>query len=791
MTRLGINAIRTYTVPPPWLLDQAERFGLLVMAGIPWEQHVAFLDDPALTRAICQRVRAGVRACAGHPAVLCCALGNEIPASIVRWHGARRVERFLRSLYFAAKEENPDGLCTYVNFPTTEYLQLPFLDLVCFNVYLRSHAKLTKYIARLHNLAGERPLLIAEVGLDSRREGEDVQAFELAQQVRAVMEAGCAGTFVFSWTDEWHRGSEIRDWDFGLTRRDGSAKPALLEVAKAFGPGASVPITAWPRISVVVCTHNGARHIQKCLAALEHLDHPNYEVIVVDDGSTDNTAALARRSTIKLIQTENRGLSAARNTGLQAASGEVVAYLDDDAYPDRDWLKHVTLALLNSDYAGVGGPNIPPDGTSRVAECVAHAPGGPAHVLLSDTEAEHIPGCNMAFWRKALLEVGGFDPQFRTAGDDVDLCWRLQAQGWTLGFSPSAVIFHHRRESLRAYWKQQVGYGKAEALLERKWPEKYNAAGHLSWAGRIYNGRGLTPTWWQRGRLYQGIWGTAAYQRLDQPAKILFAELALLPEWYLIILSLVVLSLIGMLWKPLLWTVPALGLASALPLAHAAWSAASTSATIKVKHSGDRLRVLSISLGLHLMQPLARLCGRLSYGFHPWRRRGSPRILWTRARTISMWSEEWRSPDGWLRQLQSLLHAQGTVVLAGGSCDNWDLEIRGGMLARARVRMVTEEHGGGCQMLRFRIWPLYSVLACAASGGIGALAAAAALDKAWLAAAVLVGISMLIGRRILYESSIAIQEVTSGLVTAEKNLGVQLEIPASGAVVAAGQGGGD
>src|SRR5262249_23763085 len=146
---------------------------------------------------------------------------------------------FLRSLYTVAKDENPDGLFTYVNFPTTEYLQLPFLDLVCFNLYLRSSVQLARYIARLHNLAGERPLLIAEIGLDSQREGEDVQASELTQQVRTLMESGCAGTFVFSWTDEWQRGGfEIRDWDFGLTRRDRSAKPALFAVAKAFAQGA-------------------------------------------------------------------------------------------------------------------------------------------------------------------------------------------------------------------------------------------------------------------------------------------------------------------------------------------------------------------------------------------------------------------------------------------------------------------------------------------------------------------------------------------------------------------------
>jgi beta-galactosidase/beta-glucuronidase len=84
MAANGLNAVRTYTVPPLWLLDAAQRHGLRAMVGLPWEQHVAFLDDGERARSIEQRVRAGVAACAGHPAVMCYAIGNEIPAPIVR-----------------------------------------------------------------------------------------------------------------------------------------------------------------------------------------------------------------------------------------------------------------------------------------------------------------------------------------------------------------------------------------------------------------------------------------------------------------------------------------------------------------------------------------------------------------------------------------------------------------------------------------------------------------------------------------------------------------------------------
>jgi hypothetical protein len=273
MAAHGINSVRTYTVPPRWLLDLAHENGLYVMVGLPWEQHITFLDEPARLRSIKRSVREGIRACAGHPAVLCYAIGNEIPASIVRWHGQRRIERFLEQLYRAAKEEDPDALVTYVNYPSTEYLQLSFVDLVCFIVFLESGPAFESYLARLQNIAGDRPLVVTVTGLDSLRNSEAAQARALDWQVRTVFGAGCAGTFVFAWTDEWYRGGfDVEEWAFGLVNREREPKQALAAVGRAFAETPFATSQARPQVSVEVCTSNDERTLKSCFDGLRQLE---------------------------------------------------------------------------------------------------------------------------------------------------------------------------------------------------------------------------------------------------------------------------------------------------------------------------------------------------------------------------------------------------------------------------------------------------------------------------------------------------------------------------------------
>jgi glycosyltransferase involved in cell wall biosynthesis len=517
MCEAEFTVVRTYTAPPDDLIELARDWGLRILAGAfapDWRYSVGCSRRAwrRTEREAARAVRRDARRLAGCETVLGIVVGNELPADVVRWHGSERVERAMAELVEVVRSEDDEHLVTYANFPTTEYLALPTLDFTTFNVYLEDPHDLRRYLTRLHHLAADRPLVLGELGapVAPGPDGEWVQARQLADQLDVALERGVAGTCLFAWTDEWWvGGAPVEGWSFGLTRDDRSARPALAAAVRANRRTVADLDFDWPSISVVICAYDAAETIDECLRHTCALDYPDLEVVVVDDGSTDATREIvARHPRARLVAVPHAGLSVARNRGMEAARGDLVAYLDSDAYPTPEWPYYLALGLDGPDVAGAGGPNVPPPRDGAGAQQVAASPGGPAHVLVGDDRAEHVPGCNMAFWRDRLVEVGGFDPIFTAAGDDVDLCWRVLDRGWAIGFHPAAMVWHHRRTGLRTYLRQQRGSGRSEALVEARHPSRYNMIGSARWHGRVYLPAHV-PT---RGRVYRGPYGTAAYQ---------------------------------------------------------------------------------------------------------------------------------------------------------------------------------------------------------------------------------------------------------------------------------------
>jgi len=527
----GFNAVRIYGVPDREVLDVAHAMGLWVMVGLSWEWGSDFIAKPSIVSAAELALADGLDDWGQHPAVAVVMVANEIPVDMVRWMGVVKVRRVIESLIDHARQRCPHLLFAYANFPTTEFLEPDNADFTAMNVYLEKREDFARYLPRLHHVAGDRPVLISEFGLDSRSGSEISQRDALVWQLEECLQAGMAGTTIYAWSDRWLNGNRVMDdWDFGLTDRSGRDKPALTELSRILPPIKTpedgLVLDRWPMISVVVCTYNGAHRMQTCLQALRDLDYPDYEVIVVDDGSTDDTVEVVGRfEDVRLISLDHGGLSAARNRGAEVATGEFIAYTDDDCEPDAAWLRWLASSFVKERWDACGGPNLPPiarlltsatggdHATLENEAVVASAPGAPSHVMLNDLEAEHLPGCNLVVRKAALERLGGFVADYRVAGDDVDFCWRLREAGYRMGFSGGAFVWHRRRTTLWRYFKQQYAYGKAEALLMRDHPGKFRRGGGARWMGRVYAGGAMCAD--SGSVIYHGAMGLAAYQQLS------------------------------------------------------------------------------------------------------------------------------------------------------------------------------------------------------------------------------------------------------------------------------------
>jgi GT2 family glycosyltransferase len=712
----GANLIRVYHVPAKWFLDLAAEHALKVLVDIPWNKHICFLDSRQEQTNAREAVRRSVFACARHPAVFAFSVANEIPPDVVRWSGAQAVADFIDDLVHVAKQADPECLCTFTNYPPTEYLRAQDTDFACFNVYLHNREPFQNYLSRLQMLAESKPLLLGEFGMDSLREGEAVQAETLAWQVEHAFRAGLAGAVVFSYTDDWWRGGRsVDDWKMGLTTRHREPKPAFGAVQKVFRAAPYFPLRLYSKVSVVVASYNGERTLTNCLDSLQRLNYPDYEVILVDDGSTDATPQIAlKHAGIRYFRHEkNLGLSTARNTGIAAATGEIVAFTDSDCRADEDWLYYLVSDLLGSEFAAIGGPNLLPPEDSLIAAAVMVSPGGPAHVMLTDRQAEHVPGCNMACYKSVLAQIGGFDPIFHRAGDDVDICWRLQQAGYKIGFSPAGFVWHYRRSTVGAYLRQQHGYGEAESLLVRKHPECFNTLGGSLWHGRIY-----TPSkmgvFFRPPIIYRGRFGSAGFQSLYATEPAITLMVCTRPEYHMLVtLPLLVLSVtfhhvLPVAITSLLFSVGVCvvaGVQAALPRSKARWWSRPLVAL------------------LFFLQPLVRGWARY---------RGSLLVRQTALapeqtldsialrhsnqslRQIQYWAEEPLDRLAWAANILNRLDKQGWPNKADIGWSAYDVEVYDARWSRLQLTTVAEAQPGGKQMIRCRLrtcWTLRTKMA--------------------------------------------------------------------------------
>jgi cellulose synthase/poly-beta-1,6-N-acetylglucosamine synthase-like glycosyltransferase len=404
------------------------------------------------------------------------------------------VERFLRELRDVAKEADPNRLVTYANYPPTEFLELSFLDFVTFNVYLHDLEAFRRYLFRLQNLVGAKPLVLGEIGMDTLRHGEQAQARFLEEQLREALLMGVAGVFTFGWTDDWYTGGcTIKDWAFGITRADRSAKTSYDTLGGLFSRPLPALLPARPPVSVVVCTYNGGRTLEQCLRSLRRLDYPQYEVIVVDDGSTDATADIVTRLRLPgvyLVRQDNAGKPAALNTGIRHARGDLLVLVDGDTVFEPDAVGRLIQPLKDPRVGAVSGNTKVANRRGLLGrwQHLEYVIGFNLDRRMFDIARcmPTVPGAIGAFRRAAVQDVGGVSAQ--TLAEDTDFTMAVIRAGWQVVYEPAAIAWTEAPATLRQLWRQRYRwcYGTMQAMWKHR-----RALGQRGAAGRLGR-RGLS-----------------------------------------------------------------------------------------------------------------------------------------------------------------------------------------------------------------------------------------------------------------------------------------------------------
>jgi len=225
------------------------------------------------------------------------------------------------------------------------------------------------------------------------------------------------------------------------------------------------------RASVIIPAYNAAATLAECLEACQRQTHPDFEIIVADDGSTDTTPEIAQRLGVRYVRQENRGPAAARNMGARRASGEVLVFTDSDCVPETDWLEKLLSGFTDASVVGVGGSYGIRNDSSLLARII-HEEIVLRHHRFRD-RVDYLGSFNVAYRREAFEAAEGFDESFAQAsGEDNDLAYRLHDNGGTLRFVAAARVAHYHPTRLLPYLRTQMRHGFWRMRLYAKHPRR-------------------------------------------------------------------------------------------------------------------------------------------------------------------------------------------------------------------------------------------------------------------------------------------------------------------------------
>lgn len=226
--------------------------------------------------------------------------------------------------------------------------------------------------------------------------------------------------------------------------------------------------------SVIIPAFNAGKTLPDTLFALKQqtVSPDEYEVVVVDDGSTDETAALARCFGTNCISQPNRGPASARNHGVRAARGGIILFTDADCVPDSDWIRQMTLPFRNERTVGVKGAYRTRQ--TKLAARFAQAEFEDRYDLLKKVAAiDMVDTYSAAFRREIFIKIGLFDESFPVANnEDTELSYRLCAAGYLLEFNPEALVYHRHPDSFAKYLRLKFKRGYWRMVVYRNYPGK-------------------------------------------------------------------------------------------------------------------------------------------------------------------------------------------------------------------------------------------------------------------------------------------------------------------------------
>jgi len=238
-----------------------------------------------------------------------------------------------------------------------------------------------------------------------------------------------------------------------------------------------------PKVSVVICAYNAAHCISGILTSLKHQTFKDFEVVVVNDGSTDNTPKIAETADARVINAPHQGLSATRNVGINSAYADIVAIIDADCIATENWIEEIVKIIDGENESVVTGNTKIPNSTF-LGNCISGLgyPGG-GHLgfdkmwhVDKDGYTDHLAGGNCAFIKTKIQALGAFNPKLTITGDDVYLSGKILESELKIKYNPNMIMFHEPRKDIKSFLRWHYARGKGSYFFRK----------HVTGFGKFY-----------------------------------------------------------------------------------------------------------------------------------------------------------------------------------------------------------------------------------------------------------------------------------------------------------------